>query len=257
MAEPPEGARRVPLVFYRSYLTAADTGPIDALILGLRREGFNAYGLFLPSLKTPAAARFVAAHLAQHPPVAILNATAFSAALDDGATPLDGPGVKVFQVALSTARREDWAASERGLSPADLAMHVALPEIDGRIFAGVVSFKSANQRDADLQFARNLHGAEAERVEAVIAKITAWVRLAETPAAERHVALVLSTYPGRAEQMAHAVGLDALQSANEILNNLQEAGYGTAPVAELPRRLQRNRGTLAGGGLSASAQGTA
>ena len=241
LAEPPEGARRVPVVFYRSYLTAADTGPIDALIRGLRGHGFSAYGLFLPSLKASEAARFVAAHLEQYAPAAVINATAFSAAGDDGATPLDGPGVPVFQVALSTARRADWAASERGLSPTDLAMHVALPEIDGRIFAGVVSFKSADERDGDLQFARTLHRAEAERVEAVIAKIAAWHNLAATPAPARKLALVLSTYPGRAEQMAHAVGLDALASANEILKDLHQAGYGAAPVEALPTRLQTSR----------------
>ena len=33
---------------------------------------------------------------------------------------LDGAGVPVFQVALSTARRKDWAASARGLSPAEM-----------------------------------------------------------------------------------------------------------------------------------------
>ncbi|MBU6424952.1 MAG: cobaltochelatase subunit CobN [Rhodospirillales bacterium] len=230
----PQGARPLPVVFYRSYLVAADLGPVDALITALRDRGFEAYGVFLPSLKAPEAAAFVAAYLRSHPPVAIVNATAFSATGDDGSTPLDGPGAPVFQVALSTARREDWAASERGLSPADLAMHVALPEIDGRIFLGVVSFKSARERDDDLQFARNIHRAEPERVEAVAGKIAAWVKLAETPVAARKVAMVLSTYPGRPDQMAHAVGLDALQSANEILKLLQESGYGAAPLEHLP-----------------------
>jgi cobaltochelatase CobN len=230
----PQGGRRVPVVFYRSYLVAADVAPVEALITALRRRGFEAYGVFLPSLKARAAARFVAAHLVAHPPVAIVNATAFSAAGDNGATPLDGPGVPVFQVAFSTALRDAWAASERGLSPADLAMHVALPEIDGRVFLGVVSFKSACERDEDLQFARHVHCAEPERVEAVAGKIAAWVKLAETPTAARRMAMVLSSYPGRADQMAHAVGLDALQSASEILGFLQEAGYGAARLEHLP-----------------------
>ncbi len=233
LGEAPAGVRRVPVVFYRSYLAAADLGPVEALINALRRRGFDAYGVFLPSLKAPGAARFVAEHLAACPPMAIVNATAFSAAGDDGATPLDKPGVPVFQVAFSTARREDWAASERGLSPADLAMHVALPEIDGRVFLGVVSFKSAHERDEDLQFTRHVHRAEPERVEAVAGKIAAWVRLAQTPVAARRVAMVLSTYPGRPDQMAHAVGLDALQSATEILKILQQEGYGTAPLEHL------------------------
>jgi len=46
----------------------------------------------------------------------------------------------VFQVALATNPRAAWEGSDRGLSPADLAMHVVLPEVDGRIFGAVVSF---------------------------------------------------------------------------------------------------------------------
>ncbi|MDE1895712.1 MAG: cobaltochelatase subunit CobN [Rhodospirillales bacterium] len=236
LPEPPPYGPRVPVVFYRSYLAAADMAAVDALILALQEKSFNAYGLFVPSLKAPEAAHFVTAHLKEYPPAAIVNATAFSAKLEDGATALDGPGAPVFQVALSTARREDWLASERGLSPADLAMHVALPEIDGRIFLGVVSFKSANARDEDLQFVRNVHRPEPERIEAVARRVAAWVQLGQT--SNRRLAMVLSTYPGRSEQMAHAVGLDALASANEILNSLEKTGMRTAPVADLAARLQ-------------------
>ncbi|MGO9818955.1 MAG: cobaltochelatase subunit CobN [Acidocella sp.] len=229
----------VPVIFYRSYLTAADTGPIDALIPALTEAGFNAYGLFVPSLKAPAAADWVARHLAARPPAAIVNATAFSATGETGATPLDGPGAPVFQVALSTALRRDWEAAARGLSPADLAMHVALPEIDGRLFAGVVSFKSSGKRDESLQYSRFTHRAVPERVAAVAAKVAAWHRLAVTPAPARNFALVLSTYPGRPDQMAHAVGLDTLASANALLEDLRAGGYTVAPVPELPERLRQ------------------
>ena len=236
LPEPPPYGSRVPVVFYRSYLAAADMAAVDALILALQEERFEAYGLFVPSLKAPEAVRFVAAHLKEYPPTAIVNATAFSAKLEDGATALDGPGAPVFQVAFSTAKREDWLASDRGLSPADLAMHVALPEIDGRIFLGVVSFKSANARDEDLQFARHVHCPEPERIDAVARRVAAWVQLGQ--ASNRRLAMVLSTYPGRSEQMAHAVGLDALASANEILRYFQKNGYDTAPVDNLVARLQ-------------------
>ncbi|MBD3765627.1 MAG: cobaltochelatase subunit CobN, partial [Rhodobacterales bacterium] len=135
---------RVALVsFYRSYLTAADTAPVDALIRGLRAQGVAAVGVFAPSLKAPGFADWLRPVLAQAQPPAIVNATAFSARGDDGTTPFDAADCPVFQVALSTARRRDWAGSDRGLSPADLAMHVVLPEVDGRLFAGLVSFKTA------------------------------------------------------------------------------------------------------------------
>ena len=226
----------VAVVFYRSYLTAADTGPIDALISGFQAAGFAAYGIFAASLKGPAAG-WVAQTLRAARPIAVVNATAFSAKAADGTSPLD-TDAPVFQVALSTARRREWASSARGLSPSDLAMHVVLPEVDGRLGAGVVSFKSPEKRDPDLQFARFAHRAEPERIAAVVAKVKAWQVLATTAAHDRKLAIVLSTYPGRADQMAHAVGLDAIASSEALLADLKAASYASQ-VVPLTEALQQ------------------
>lgn len=220
----------VAVTFYRSYLTAADTSPVDAVIAALRDRGFNAIGLFVPSLKADAARSFLDAALTQIAPVAIVNATAFSGRGGDGTSPLDAPGCPVFQIALSTARQNEWAESERGLSPADLAMHVVLPEVDGRIFTGVVSFKAPQKKDPHLQFSRFAHRAEADRIAAVADRVAGWHKLAQTPAKDRKLALVLSTYPGRADQIAHAVGLDALASVEDMLLTLAAAGYSAEPA---------------------------
>src|SRR4051812_45020369 len=238
IAAPPASGKPCALVtFYRSYLTAADTGPVDALIAALREKGFDVYGVFVTSLKAPAVVDWLRAHLAQNSPAAIVNATAFSAMADDGTTPFDAASCPVFQVALSTARREDWAGSLRGLSPGDLAMHVVLPEVDGRLFAGVVSFKSAAMRDPDLQFSHLAHRPDGERVKAVAARVAAWQRLAEKPVAEKGMALVLSNYPGRPHQIAHAVGLDALASVDALVSDLSEVGFDVAPVHALGETL--------------------
>lgn len=233
---PPEG-ELVLVCFYRSYLTAADTDPVDALIHELRAHDFAACGVFAPSLKAAGFPAWLTGRIGPRPPVAVVNLTAFSARDDDGATPFDAFAAPVWQVALSTARRSDWAGSERGLSPADLAMHVVLPEVDGRLFAGLVSFKSPGPRDRDLQYSRFAHRADRERVAAVVGKIAARHRLACTPAAERQLALVLSSYPGRAHQMAHAVGLDALASAEALLSDLADAGYALPAAPPLAARL--------------------
>lgn len=224
------GDRPLALVsFYRSYLTSADLSPVEALINGLRARGFDAYGLFAPSLKTPGLGDWVQERLGPRTPALVVNATAFSAQGADGATPFDRFGCPVFQVALSTARRKDWAGAERGLSPADLAMHVVLPEVDGRLFAGVVSFKAPEPRDPDLEYSRFSHRADPGRVAAALNRICGWHRLAATPAAGRKLAVVLSTYPGRPWQMAHAVGLDALASTEGLLAQLAAQGYDIPP----------------------------
>ncbi len=241
----PAGSDPRPLAlvtFYRSYLSAADTDPIDALIVALQNRGFRAMGLFVPSLKAPGSAPWLRDQIAANSPVAIINATAFSAQIAPGAgSPLDVAGCPVFQVALSTARKRDWQQAERGLSPADLAMHVVLPEIDGRIFAGVISFKQPGKHDPQLEYSRFAHRADPARVNAVTDRVARWHRLSTLPNAQKRVAILLSTYPGKAYQMAHAVGLDALASVQQIGKALAQQGYDIDLPAHLPPALSEHR----------------
>ena len=230
-------AKRILVTFYRAYLTSVDTGPITALLRSLRAREFEAIGLFAPSLKAPAAADWLRKQIAVLNPAAIINATAFSGKGASGTSPLDAANVPVFQIALATSRRKAWAEAERGLSPADLAMHVVLPEIDGRISAGIASFKEPGKRDPILEYSRFAHRAEPERIEAIINRVTGWLNLNDKPKVDQVPVLVLSTYPGKDWQMAHAVGLDALASAETILSDLQSEGYSTAPAEPIARIL--------------------
>ncbi|MFA3918326.1 cobaltochelatase subunit CobN [Ruegeria hyattellae] len=232
---------RILVSFYRAYLTSADTAPIAALIRAFRARGVDAVGLFAPSLKAPRAADWLSDQVAALAPSAIVNATSFSGKGASGTSPLDTAGVPVFQVALSTSRRKAWEEAERGLSPADLAMHVVLPEVDGRISAGIASFKEPSKRDPDLEYSRFAHRAEPERIEAIIDRVTGWLNLNNRPNSELVPALVLSTYPGKDWQMAHAVGLDALASAEAMLSDLQDEGYDTAPAAPIADTLLDSR----------------
>ena len=206
--------------FYRSFITAADLKPIEALFTQMRARGFDVMGLFAPSLKAPNAAKWLEQQIKFYKPNLIINATSFSGKGSDGTSPLDAGGVPVFQVALSTSDRQGWDTSMRGLSPADMAMHVVLPEVDGRIFAGVASFKEAGEADPVLQFARVAHRPEPTRISAIADKISRWHKLQSKALSQQSHAFILSTYPGRPWQMAHAVGLDALASAEAMLLDL-------------------------------------
>lgn len=259
---------RILVTYYRAYLTAADLAPIEALFSAFRARGFDVAALFAPSLKAPESAGWLARQVEALAPAAIVNATAFSGKTEGGRSPLDSADVPVFQVALATSTQQAWAEAERGLSPADLAMHVVLPEVDGRILAGVASFKEPGPRDPDLQFARYVHQPQPDRIEAIADRVTGWVRLAQKPNADKVPVLVLSTYPGKDWQMAHAVGLDALASTEAILADLSAQGYATetslkpddlanariswslaayrAALAELPTRLQDDLQTVWG-----------
>src|SRR6185437_4932900 len=145
--------------------------------------------------------------------------TAFSARSDNGAgSPLDVVDAPVLQVALAGSSRELWAKSDRCLSPSDLAIHVVLPELDGRLFAGVASFKQVETADPELGYARTVHAADDGRIKAIVARAKAWIALRRTAPRDKRLAIVLSAYPGRDDQMAHAVGLDAPESAVEMLD---------------------------------------
>ena len=156
------GAARALIVFYRSIYLANDLAPIEALARALRDKGFAVTSVFVTSLKDEAAL----APLARLSRPAALRRRAqrhrvLRASGWSEGTALDALDAPIMQVVLAGLGLEAWRASQRGLGPSDLAMHVALPEIDGRILSRAISFKAANPRDAQTEFAR--FGASAAR----------------------------------------------------------------------------------------------
>ncbi|MBL3705082.1 cobaltochelatase subunit CobN [Sulfitobacter sp. BDSS02] len=229
---------RALITFYRAYLAAADTAPIKSMYDALTGQGFDVATLFAPSLKSPEAAGWIERQVQGLAPDIIINATSFSGIGASGHSPLDIAGVPVMQVALSTSGRKAWDESERGLSPSDLAMHVVLPEVDGRLFGGVVSFKEPGQRDTALEFSRAAHMPEDDRINAIARRAARLVHLKCTDNVRKSPALILSTYPGKDWQMGHAVGLDAPASAEAILTSLAGQGWQIEPGAPLTHSLR-------------------
>jgi cobaltochelatase CobN len=215
------------IVFYRANLLAADIAPVTALRQALDRQGLAPLAVAVSSLKDPAIRTGLEALLAARKPAIVLNTTAFSARRDDDTTVLDIADVPVLQVVLSGSPRQAWQDSPRGLSPADLAMNVVLPELDGRLLTRAISFKAEAPVDPRLEFASVRHEPDLDRVDYVARLAAAWVRLGQTPRAQRRLALMLSDYPARGGRTGYAVGLDTAESAAAILRLLDENGYDT------------------------------
>lgn len=223
------------IVFYRSHLLAGDVAPIDALADALEQRGLLVTAIFVPSLKAPAAADWLRCELKKIAPAVVVNATAFAARDGDHASPLDIADCPVLQVALTNASQTLWERSQRGAGASDLAMHVVLPELDGRLFAGVVSFKEPDDTTNDLGVSLLRHVPYEHGIAHVADLAAAWTRLRITPRTERRVGLLLSTYPGRPDQIAHAVGLDGFKSALRIVDRMKREGYGVADAPETAR----------------------
>ncbi|ODS01099.1 cobalt chelatase [Methyloceanibacter methanicus] len=211
----------VPILFYRAALLAADTGPIDVLYTALSRRGLRPVPLFVPSLKAPDAIAFVRGAFERFGPSAIVTTTAFAAG--DGV--FEGCDAPVVQAVIANTRREAWASNPRGLGPADLSMHVVLPELDGRVLAGTLGFKDTQDKDEALGFAGFVSRPERDRIEAVADKVAALVRLRHLPRTERKIAIVLPDYPGAGGRAAYAVGLDVPASVLGAMTDLDAAGY--------------------------------
>jgi len=231
-------APAIPILFYRSMLLASDVAPIDALANALQAKGLRPVPIFVASLKDATSSAFVEAALRDLDPALIVTATAFAAGAEPGAETLfDRAGVPVMQVIVATTRREAWEKSPRGLAPADLAMHVVMPELDGRILAGAVSFKGESEIDPALGFRAFANRPEADRVEQVAERIAAMVRLRETPREKRRVAILMPDYPGAAGRTGYAVGLDVPNSVLAMLHDLKQAGYSVEGIPQSPRDL--------------------
>jgi len=224
----------VPIIFYRAAVLAADTAPIDALCAALPARGLAPAPLFVPSLKDKEAAVFVRYALKDLAPSAIVTTTAFAAG-DGESSPLDAVEAPVLQAVIATTRRQAWAESPRGLGSADLAMHVVLPELDGRVLAGALAFKDALPKDDALAFTAFWSRPEPGRIDMVADRVAALVRLQETLRSDRRIAVVMPDYPGAPGRTGYAVGLDVPASVLALLADLGDAGYtvGAAP-ATLP-----------------------
>lgn len=221
-----DGQPVVPLLFYRAMLLADDVAPVDALHAALCRQGVAAVPIFVASLKDATAISFIERAAADLRPAAIVATTAFAAGTkDDGSTLFDRIGVPVFQAIIATTGREAWQTGQRGLAPADLAMHVVLPELDGRVIAGALSFKVDSDTDERLGLRGRTNQPERDRVEQVAARVVAFLRLQSTPRARRRVAILLPDYPGAQGRTGYAVGLDVPQSVIDMLHHMSNAGY--------------------------------
>lgn len=216
----------VALVFYRAHLQAGNTAVFDALIAALRAQGMNPLPLAVNSLKDTLC-REVLQHLcAAHGAALVLNTTAFAASSLDAPETLALAGdAPVLQVILSGGNREDWLQDSQGLGPRDVAMHIAMPEVDGRIITRAVSFKGLAYRCPHTEVDVVRYQPDAERIAFVAELSRRWCRLRQLDNADKRVALVLANYPANEGRIGNGVGLDTPASVVGILGMLREQGY--------------------------------
>jgi cobaltochelatase CobN len=227
----------IPIVFYRAMLLAGDTAPVDALCAALAGRGLTAAPLFVTSLKDRDATAFLREAFRQLGAAAVVTMTGFAASGASATTALDDLEAPVFQVVSATTRTAAWRDSPRGLGAADLAMHVVLPELDGRVLTGIVAFKDTLARCEELAFTALASHVESDRMAMAADRIAAWLRLAQRPRGQRQIAILMPDYPGAKDRAGYAVGLDVPASVLATLNDLAGAGYAVVGAPSTSRTL--------------------
>lgn len=221
-----------PILFYRSHLQAANTAFIDVFCQRLQAAGLNPLPIAVASLKESACLEQVEAWLDMVGAEVVLNTTGF--ALSSPERPNLRPlrrDIPVLQAICAQDNQPGWEASEQGLGARDLAMHIVLPELDGRIITRPVSFKDMAWHSERSQSDVVCYRAHPERMDFVAELARRWVTLARQPNAHKRVALILANYPTRDGRIGNGVGLDTPAAALNILRALRTEGY---PVSELP-----------------------
>lgn len=221
------------LLFYRAHAQTGNTAVFDTVMGELHKLGVNPLALAVDSLKSPSTLAMVQALAAEHAVDVVLNVTSFAiGSLDvpDGAAAVpvllagDAP---VLQLITAGGLREQWAEDPHGLTPRDLAMHVVLPEVDGRIGTRAISFKGLAWRCERAQVDVVRYQPEVERIAFVAELAQRWCRLRHQPVDQHRLALVLANYPNDDARLANGVGLDTPAAVVGILQALRAQGYDT------------------------------
>lgn len=256
------GMAVVPVVFYRALLLSADLAPVDEMIDALMHAGLNPMPVFVSSLKDPVSSATLGQLLddvaglapdgddetpADFPLGAVINMTAFGVARPGGddnnsISVFEAHGLVVLQGILASEPIENWQEATRGLSPRDIAMHAALPEVDGRIITRAIAFKSVNMFDENCQCNVVRFKPELSRINFVAEQAKRWSWLRTAPKWSKRIAFVLANYPNRDGRLGNGVGLDTPQGVVVALNRLQDAGFEVEDIPgdgdELVNRLK-------------------
>ena len=242
LAEHDRDRPTIGICFYRSHRLTGNTRFVDVLCEQIQAAGGNPLAVWSYTVRRNAAGRVPALDLLRgHVDALIVTmlATGGAGAADAGAPAGEGVGedwqhwdaaalealdVPVLQAVCATSSRATWESSDSGLAPLDAATQVAIPEFDGRLLAGVISFKERDAESSPVGTAVARYRPDPERCRRVARLAVRHARLRRLAPSERRVAMLLTSFPTRHARIGMAVGLDTPASALALLGAMQEDG---------------------------------
>jgi magnesium chelatase subunit H len=118
---------------------------------------------------------------------------------------------------------EEWEQSDLGLHPIQVALQIAIPELDGAIEPIILSGRDgATGKAITLQ----------DRVEAVAQRALKWANLRRLPRLQKKLAITVFSFPPDKGNVGTAAYLDVFGSIYRVLESLKYNGYDVQDLPE-------------------------
>jgi magnesium chelatase subunit H len=123
---------------------------------------------------------------------------------------------------------EEWQDSELGLHPIQVALQIALPELDGAIEPIILSGRDGTTGKAI---------ALQDRVEAIAQRAMKWANLRRKPKLHKKVAITVFSFPPDKGNVGTAAYLDVFGSIYKVMEALRDNGYDVQDLPAEPEKL--------------------
>ncbi|MQL77531.1 hypothetical protein Taro_009922 [Colocasia esculenta] len=221
------------LILQRSHIVTGDDGHYVAVIMELEARGAKVIPIFSGGLDfSGPAERYLIDPITKKPFVhAVVSLTGFAlvggpARQDhpraiEALRKLDVPYIVALPLVFQTT--EEWLNSTLGLHPIQVALQVALPELDGGMEPIVFSGRKAHA----------LH----KRVEQLCTRAIRWAELRRKTKEEKKVAITVFSFPPDKGNVGTAAYLNVFASIYSVLEDLKAEGYNVEGLPETAEAL--------------------
>ncbi|PIG90797.1 magnesium chelatase subunit H [Gloeocapsopsis sp. IPPAS B-1203] len=125
---------------------------------------------------------------------------------------------------------EEWQDSDLGLHPIQVALQIAIPELDGAIEPIILSGRDGTTGKAI---------ALQDRIEAVAQRALKWANLRRKPKLQKRVAITVFSFPPDKGNVGTAAYLDVFGSIYEVMHSLQRNGYDVQNLPDSAEKLMQ------------------
>jgi magnesium chelatase subunit H len=221
-------APSIGLVLQRTHLVTGDDAHYVAIVQEFEAMGARVIPVFAGGLdfSKPVDAFFYESTAKTATPLvdAVVSLTGF--ALVGGPARQDHPKAieslkrlnRPYMVALPLVFQttEEWENSDLGLHPIQVALQIAIPELDGAIEPIILSGRDGTTGKAI---------ALQDRIEAIAQRALKWANLRRKPKLEKKVAITVFSFPPDKGNVGTAAYLDVFGSIYKVMEALKQNGY--------------------------------